>query len=246
MPPPRDGTGPSFVPGALVGLRGTFVFRAGPGHAPGMEFESHEVLADVLRRLPVERFLRSGARLAEVDRDWNLAIEERATRLVGRGRGDGREIVVRMPVGHPLRPYVVVADGREVDVIFREGFGGHIAKFAQVVFDLEESGTRVGGIRHFGDTTIFGRSSSPCQSLTALRIGQTECFTFRSSQPRSWLRVRPWSVTLDGSFEEVATVVGDERGIFSRGSLAKMRPSVDPVLAGLVLAAHRGLVLRSF
>lgn len=211
-----------------------------------MEFESHDVLADALHRLPIERFLRSGARLAEVDRDWNLAIEERATHLVGRGRGEGREIVVRMPIGHPLRPYVVVADGREIDVIFREGFGGNVATFAQLVFDLEENGARVGGIRHFVDTTIFGRSSSPCQSLTALRIGASECFTFRSSQPRSWLRVRPWSVTLDGSFEEVATIVGDERGIFSRGSLAKIRPSTDPVLAGLVVAAHRGLVLRSF
>ncbi|MFM8410452.1 MAG: hypothetical protein ACKOCT_09260 [Alphaproteobacteria bacterium] len=157
-----------------------------------MEFGNDDVLADVLRRLPVERFFRSGARIAEVDRDWNLAVEEQPTRLVARRRGDGRETVVRMPVGHPRRPYVVVADGREVDVVFREGFGGNVAAFAQVVFDLEENGARVGGVRHFTDTTVFGRSGSPCQSLTVLRIEEGEYFVFRSSQRQSWMRVRPW------------------------------------------------------
>lgn len=209
-----------------------------------MEFGSHDVLADVLRRLPVEKFLRSGSRIAEVDRDWNLAIEEHSTRLVARKRGGGRETVVRMPVGHPRRPYVVVADGREIDVVFREGFGGNVATFAQVVFDLEENGVRIGGVRHFSDTTIFGRSGSPCHSLTVLRTGQREYFVFRSSQAQSWLRVRPWSSTLDESYREVATIVGDDRGLFSRGSLAKIAPSVDAVLAGLLAAAHRGLVSR--
>jgi len=209
-----------------------------------MDFGNDAVLADVLRRLPVERFLRSGARLAEVDRDWNLAIEEHPASLVARRRGEGRGIVVRMPVGHPRRPYVVVADGREVDVVFREGFGGNVAAFAQVVFDLEENGARVGVARHFTDTTIFGRSGSACHSLTVLTIGRREWFVFRSSQPQSWLRVRPWSSTLDDSYREVATIVGDDRGLFSRGSLAKVAPSVDPVLAGLLAAAHRGLVRR--
>ncbi|MFM7734454.1 MAG: hypothetical protein ACKPBU_00530 [Alphaproteobacteria bacterium] len=211
-----------------------------------MELGNDDVLADVLRRLPVEKFLRSGARLAEVDRDWNLAVEEQPTRLVARRRGDGRETVVRMPVGHPRRPYVVVADGREVDVVFREGFGGNVAIFAQVVFDLEENGARVGGVRHFTDTTVFGRSGSSCQSLTVLRIEDREYFVFRSSQRQSWLRVRPWSSTLDGSYREVATIVADERGLFSRGCLAKTAPSVHALLAGLLVAAHRGLVSRGY
>ena len=211
-----------------------------------MDFENDDVLADVLRRVPVESFLRSGARLADVDRDWNFAIEEHPTRLVTRTRSDGRQTIVRMPVGHPRRPYVVVADGREVDVVFREGFGGNIAVFAQTVFDLEENGARVGGVRHFTDTRIFGRSGLPCYSLTVLRIGEQECFMFRSSQRQSWLRVRPWSSTLDGSYREVATIIADDRGLFSRGALAKTAPSVDAVLAGLLAAAHRGLVPRVF